>query len=119
MPNAKQHALIGAGVGLAGWFVYCRITQREMKWEEFALAGIGGAVVGLVPDLLEPAIHPNHRSWLHSYACAGLLGYWTKRAWENPALNQLQKAQLTICSLSYLSHLIADGNTAKGLPLLC
>lgn len=119
MPNAKQHAAIGAGVGLGAWFVYCRLTNREMKFWEFALAGSAGAGVALLPDLFEPAIHPNHRSWLHSYACAGLLGYGTKRVWENPALGREQKIQWTICCLSYLSHLVADGHTPKGLPLLC
>src|SRR5436853_182695 len=68
---------------------------------EILLAGSGGAVVGLLPDVFEPAIHPNHRSTLHSYACAGLLSYGTKCLWENPALGRDQKMQWTICCLSY------------------
>ena len=118
MPNAKRHAAIGAAVGVGAWFLYCHFTQRGLDFGEFLLAGAAGAGVGLLPDVFEPALHPNHRGLLHSYTCAGFLGYGTKRVWENPALNSDQKIQWTICSLAYLSHLFADGQTPKGLPLL-
>ena len=82
------------------------------------LAGGACAVVGLLPDVFEPAIHPNHRSILHSYMCAGLLSYGTKWVWENPTLDRDQKMHWSVCVLGYLSHLIADGQTPKGLPLI-
>ena len=119
MPNAKQHAIVGAAVGAGAWYLYCLFTERPLDLGELLLAGGGGAVVGLLPDVFEPATHPNHRSTLHSYACAGLLSYGTKCLWENPAVGGDQKMQWTICCLSYLSHLIADGQTPKGLPLIC
>lgn len=119
MPNAKQHALLGAAVGLGAWYLYCRLTERTLDFGEFLLAGGAGACVGLLPDLLEPAVHPNHRGILHSYASAGLLSYGTKRIWENPEISRDQKMQWTIGSLCYLSHLIADAQTPKGLPLIC
>jgi inner membrane protein len=119
MPNAKEHAIIGAAVGLGAWCLYCRFTERSLNLGDLLLAGCAGAVVGVLPDVFEPAIHPNHRSILHSYACGGLLSYGTKRVWENPTLNQDQKMQWTVCALSYLGHLVADGQTPKGLPLIC
>jgi inner membrane protein len=119
MPNAKQHALVGAVVGVGAWFLYCRFTERVVDFGEFLVAGGAGAGIGLLPDIFEPAIHPNHRGILHSYACAGLLAYGTNRVWENPEVGRDQKMQWTICSLCYLSHLIADGQTPKGLPLIC
>jgi inner membrane protein len=119
MPNAKQHAILGAAVGLGAWYLYCRLTERPLDLGEFLLAGGAGAAFGLLPDLLEPAVNPHHRGLLHSYACAGLLSYGTKRVSENPTLHRDQKIQWTICSLSYLSHLLADGQTPMGLPLLC
>jgi inner membrane protein len=119
MPSAKQHAIVGAAVGVGAWYLYCRLTERPLDLGEFLLAGGACAVVGLLPDVFEPAIHPNHRSILHSYACAGLLGYGTKRVWENTTLSRDQKMQWSVCVLGYLSHLIADGQTAKGLPLIC
>jgi inner membrane protein len=119
MPNAKEHAIIGTAVGLGAWYLYCRYIERPLDLGEFLLAGGVGAVVGLLPDALEPAVNPNHRGLVHSYACAGFLSYCTKRIWEDPALSRDQKMQWTICSLAYLSHLFADGQTPKGLPLIC
>jgi inner membrane protein len=118
MPNAKQHAIVGAAVGVGAWYLYCRFSERPLDLGELLLAGGACALVGLLPDVFEPAIHPNHRSTLHSYACAGLLSYGTKRVWENPILSRDQKMQWSVCVLGYLSHLIADGQTAKGLPLI-
>jgi hypothetical protein len=42
---------------------------------ELLLATGVGMVVGLLPDLLEPALHPNHRQFFHSYAVTALLAH--------------------------------------------
>lgn len=118
MPNSKEHAVIGAAVGIGAWFLYCRWTNRGFDFLEYLLAGGAGATVALLPDVFEPALHPNHRGLLHSYTFAGVLTYATKRVWENPTLSEKQKIQWSIGSLAYLSHLFADGQTPKGLPLI-
>src|SRR5262249_7681570 len=111
MPNMKQHALLGAAIGLGAWYLYRRFTDRPLCMGEFLLVSGSGAIVGILPDVFEPAVHPNHRGLLHSYACAGLLSYGTQRIWKDPTLSRDQKMRWTICSVIYLSPLIADGQT--------
>lgn len=118
MPKLKEHAVIGAAVGIGAWFLYCRWTNRRFDLLEYALAGGAGATVALLPDVFEPALHPNHRGVLHSYTFAGVLTCATKRVWENPALSNDQKIKWSIGSLAYVSHLFADGQTPRGLPLI-
>ena len=60
MPNAKQHAIVGAAVGVGAWYLYCRFSERPLDLGELLLAGGACALVGLLPDVFEPAIHPNH-----------------------------------------------------------
>jgi hypothetical protein len=72
MANGKEHILFSAGLGVAGYALYCACFQREFKIGE-ALLDMGTCVLGsLVPDGLEPALHPCHRSTAHSVGAGAL-----------------------------------------------
>jgi membrane-bound metal-dependent hydrolase YbcI (DUF457 family) len=85
-------------------------------------ASCAGAVAGLAPDLLEPAIHPNHRAFFHSVGVALALGYAGKKTWDGVKKDGSPIEPLTILVLAlasgYGSHLTADFLTPKSLPLL-
>jgi len=68
MPNAKEHIVFAAGIGFAGYALYCACFDRQFKFGE-ALLATGSCVLGsLGPDGFEPALHPCHRSVAHSVA---------------------------------------------------
>ena len=128
MPNAKQHAIIGAAVAgglcLATELLTAYLTKDEsdprsilqrVSWGNVAaFAAVGGAIA-LLPDILEPAVSPHHRQFFHSLAMIGLTGYGIlgehTKQWSPRSRNDA-----TICAAAYLSHLMADGLTPKGLP---
>lgn len=118
MADSKVHALVGAGTSVVVWVLFCKFTRRQIKLGEVCLAAFAGAVAGLAPDLLEPANHPNHRHFFHSLATAAAIAECNRRAWTNPQVSPEKRALLSLGSAAYLSHLILDGITPKGLPLI-
>lgn len=118
MADSKVHALVGAGTSVVGWLLFCRFTGREVKLGEVCLAAGVGAVLGLAPDLLEPAKHPNHRHFFHSLAAAMTIAECNRRARNNPHLSKEHRALLGLCCAAYFSHLALDGGTPKGVPLI-
>jgi len=74
MPNGRTHKVVGAVAG--GGFALARsagqpAAHRAVETAGGALAGIG---LGMLPDIIEPAIHPGHRSVAHGAAPAVALG---------------------------------------------
>lgn len=117
MPNAKQHALIGVGVGLAGYALYCRCSNRQFDLGEAVLA-TGVCVLGsMCPDGLEPAIHSWHRGIGHSVAAGGLSANAAAPLFVGGDAS-FESLLLCFFALGYLSHLAADGCTPRSLPLL-
>lgn len=130
MPNAKTHAAWGAAIGglVAGLVVYGeqrakvnRGEAQEVDWGKvlgWGLVGAGvGAVVGVLPDVLEPATHPGHRALFHSVAfgTVGTMGvrHLLERT-EDPELRKL----ILCAAASYGSHLVLDADTPLGLPVI-
>lgn len=123
MPNFKTHASAGAIAGA----IVSLYEYQQTKWDdpsaEFdflqllinALAGIAGASI---PDKMEPAYHPNHRSTFHSFSAAAL-NVWGMSSTGNieqldPRLTSATKAFL----FGYLSHLALDFSTPNSLPIV-
>jgi len=118
MGTRLEHVLIGALAGLGIYSLY-KWLKKETATLEGALGSVAfGGLVGLVPDVIEPATSPNHRSLFHSVALLFLLGYGNLKAWQSLQLSEDQKLFVSILSAAYGSHLISDSTTKKGLPLL-
>lgn len=116
MASAKQHMLIGAGVAAVGWMFYCKIVERPLNLGEIVLVAGVGMIGGLAPDLFEPAIHPNHRQFFHSYVAAGLLMQANHHVARNANLRAETRAAIHLASLGFVSHLVVDAQTPKALP---
>lgn len=130
MANTKQHAATGGliGLGLGLLFNASKQQQRintnpdyKFDWTEFALCGLGGGAIGTVagvlPDVIEPATNPNHRKLFHSVTAGTIVTYGMVKA-NQSNLTDEAKAMINIVSAGYLSHLVLDSRTPKGLPLL-
>ena len=119
MPNGSVHAALGAATA-------CAITAFDKQEVVHPLVNPitaipAGMVLGRVPDMLEPAINPNHRKFFHSLLMLGLVCYGAKKLydWEpNEDWQKLVRGALLIAGGSYAVHLLADGMTPKSLPVI-
>lgn len=153
MPNATTHEALGAisGAAATSYFVapFVRPHDQENGKPALLMTGlVGGGVGGRVPDLLEPPVHPNHRSFCHSFVvgCAVVGGV----ALTVRALHELRERQtrtrtssglappreddesssgitlknavvagiVVAVLVGIISHLVADSGTPSGLPLI-
>lgn len=120
MPNFKQHLMISAVASGVTYFAMCRYYGRPANFGEFLTCEGAGVFSGAAPDLIEPAINPNHRALGHSVTLgAGLAKIAVDKCdRENSDWRQFSKILVAVIVVCYLAHLIADGLTPKGLPLL-
>ena len=112
--NRRQHAL-GSGLAVAIAF-YCAADGRQesassndARLTAAGVAGGFGALCGSLPDLIEPAVHPNHRQFFHSVMFAAILagGLHHLNRWrpEEPWQRLIRCAGL-IAGVAYLVHLV-------------
>jgi|SRR3972149_955867 len=118
MANKTTHMAIGAIAGLGAYALIKSLTGE--KWTlGGALASVaGGAIVACVPDVLEPALHPNHRGVFHSIVLSGGIAYLNKKIHGSLNVSPELKQACAVVSASYASHLLLDAITPKSLPLV-
>jgi hypothetical protein len=118
--NSEDHLLLGGLIGFGGYVLFKLANKKPLDLIELIFSSMGGAVAGILPDLLEPATNPNHRSFFHSIASLTAIIQGNNAIWDstNQNLTEEQKAAISILSASYCSHLVTDGITKKGLPLI-
>ena len=65
MPGRKEHIVISASTAVAANIVMQLLESEDQKIDptEVLLAGFFGALGGVLPDLIEPAVNPNHRKF--------------------------------------------------------
>ena len=118
MPNGKTHVLVAAGVGIAGYSLYCAFYQRKFDFGE-ALGATGACILGgIAPDGLEPAFCPWHRSLGHSVSVGAVSAGTIARTWNASGTGPGPNFLLLFFALGYLTHLVLDAGTPRGLPLL-
>lgn len=119
MSNGATHRLAAAvAVGAV-------LTHTEYNSNEKTMRPVVGAVLAAgttnLPDLIEPAAHPNHRQFFHSVAFAGILGWGACKVYEwDPELpvDKAIRFVLLIGAAGYLIHLALDACSPKSLPLI-
>jgi membrane-bound metal-dependent hydrolase YbcI (DUF457 family) len=114
--------MIGAATGAAANILKQLIQMeldpsRNFNWAELALFTAGGGLIGLLADGIEPATTPNHRGFFHSVAFGSATLYATHgehtKSWDPEV-----RAALRNSSYCYVSHLVADATTPKGIRLI-
>jgi len=131
MPNFKKHVTVGAAVAGSANLIYqlarlYTLAERpatlwdalaQVKWGQVAAFAAAGGAIAAIPDLLEPAHHPNHRALFHSVGCGSAVAYgaFGKHTDDWP---EDRRHAVRVGALSYLSHLFLDAGTPKRLPLI-
>lgn len=122
MPGFKKHAQTGAVVGV---IINIALQYRDWALEpdrpmvDRVIETLGAAAFGLfggiLPDAIEPATTPNHRAFFHSKTVlgAGVLVAANEADARTPAAR-------IMCAgyAGYISHLVLDAGTPKGLPAI-
>ncbi|MDO9177679.1 MAG: metal-dependent hydrolase [Agitococcus sp.] len=121
MSNARAHAL-GAAVGV-GLMIAVDENKRGVSTSAPLVGGSLASLLGSLPDLIEPALHPNHRQFFHSLTFASLLISGMKSAYEwqpkpHDDAGRMLRALGLIGSGAYLVHLMMDATTPKSIPFL-
>lgn len=117
--NRPAHMVIG-GLTTAVAYAFIKNFLKEQPTPGEALFfAAAGAFVGILPDVIEPATSPRHRGFFHSIALLSVLGYLAYRFfWCKDLTKEKASATLAAFIAAYGSHLILDGCTPAGLPLL-
>jgi len=120
MPNSTVHkqTAVTAAASVAS-ILYIATTKKFNIWNFLVAVFVGcGAGYGtsMMPDRLEPAIHPNHRKWYHSWKfclnltmISGLLWYFFNR-------KIFMRILIVGCLVGYISHVFLDSQTPRGVP---
>ena len=117
--NRPIHQLVAAAA--SGLY----LVNRENEHGDATLKPFAGAAATALftnlPDILEPATSPNHRSFFHSIAFAALIGKCLHDLSQWQPVTDEEKFWRGIGMLAasgYLIHLALDFTTAKSLPLI-
>lgn len=119
MPNAAAHKL---GAGLAVCAATALLDDPEnSSLEKPILAGSFAYHLGTLPDIIEPATSPHHRQFFHSCTCFGLIGFGMYRTYKWETENEWQslaRFALLVAGGAYVTHLLMDSRTPRGLPVI-
>lgn len=112
--------MIGAGISLGVYALYKSHNKEPWTLEGVLISGGLGAITALLPDILEPSSHPNHRGAFHSWGALAILILSNHKILQNDVFSNLsdnEKLALILASVGYGSHLLVDSQTPKGLPI--
>jgi len=117
MSDSETHFWIGAAAGVLACSSYKNIQGQTTTVQEILYSGLLGGLAALVPDVIEPACNPNHRGTFHSMFLSSLMAIVNKQVITNNDVSDEQKRLTVTASAGYLSHLLVDATTRKGLPI--
>jgi len=135
MSSRDTHDLAGAIVGAAVGGLAAKHAGSDNHEILAAVAGgaLGGIFGSRLPDTIEPATHPRHRSTAHSMMVAGggllvaheavpsfLDGWRSGRTFLTPGervLGAFMRGAAIGAPAGYASHLALDATTPAGLPI--
>jgi inner membrane protein len=115
--RVHQFAAFAAGCAMAAHAQ----SQGRQPMLGVLLSGSWCALATKLPDLLEPAEHPNHRQFFHSATFGLFVGKLCYEAYRWIPANDRERIWRELILLgggAYLLHLVLDLGTPKGIPLL-
>lgn len=140
MPDRTTHHVLGVVAGTAAAAFHARTELSDHHLLEVLGGAIGGLVGGQLPDWIEPATSPRHREAAHSVVLLCVLVATRLASAQSTCREHARAADasalqgpgarfqagvwralagfLVGVQAGYVSHLVADGVTPAGLPLL-
>ncbi|MHA1278521.1 MAG: metal-dependent hydrolase [Candidatus Helarchaeota archaeon] len=118
MSKSLAHIIMGSLIATGCYLGYNYFTKKKPSLEGVLGSAALGSFVALFPDIIEPATNPNHRGFFHSVTLGLLLILLTSLTLTSEEIEENIKLLFGVTGSSYLSHLLLDCGTKKGLPLL-
>ena len=118
--NAAAHALHAATVVGGAHAIHDLRQHGQFTPMPLASGGLA-ALLGSLPDWIEPAYNPHHRQFFHSVTFLCGVGYVTYRVyrWQpDTPWQKLMKWLGVVAGGAYMVHLMCDARTPRGLPML-
>ncbi len=134
--NGPQHDILGFGVSAVmdlnaqheTWHLeqrrraMCCLPQERFKPDLLAaaLVGLFGIAGNRIHDALEPAEHPNHRGFFHSWLLFAVIGRETLSHHQRLCTGQTSGTEARLLNgigWGSCSHFASDATTAKSLPI--
>ena len=120
MPSFQSHLMSGAGSG-GTIDIIRKIKEKKPLESSDILIIVGdvclGAIGGVLPDKLEPAIHPMHRKFFQSMLFLGIIMVGVVLLWQIDKIPEWIKWAGTIIAVAFTIHLVFDSFTPAGLPI--
>ncbi|GJQ28800.1 MAG: hypothetical protein HBSAPP03_06840 [Phycisphaerae bacterium] len=146
MPNRREHIGIALIAQLGVELLRKSDLSDDDRFWDVIGAALGATCGGVLPDILEPALSPDHRQFAHGMLPAAAVAWFGKGkhregcdalyAWASAGLrpgehahaadgqNELPRWMRFIVAgffravpTGYVSHLLADATTPRGLPV--
>lgn len=127
MANFKTHRNVGVMVGLIMGlvdFIESCDFEKNIEFNKLikclSIGALGGLIGPIIPDILEPAHHPNHRSLAHGFLTGGLICHYLIKNFNTKIKvgKEIERLFLVSTEVAYISHLILDAGTKKSLPIV-
>lgn len=145
--NGRTHKIVGTAVGGGRALIAARGQSTPNQIVEVLGGALAGSWAGNLPDALEPALHPGHRKAAHSLAvgAAAMIADSSLRRvavscrdWADELRARRLNSDGVLASIllwiaemvlrgvtgachaivpAYLSHLVLDVTTPRGLPV--
>ena len=121
MANFQGHLIGGVVTGGSIDIIRKLKDNKPLEPQEIVILSAEqclGAAGGILPDRLEPAIHPRHRKFFHSILFLGFIAAGLVLLWKNDRIAEWIKWLLTALAMAIIIHLVIDGFTPAGLPIV-
>lgn len=119
MKRTTDHLWLGGVSGFLAEVLLAYLNEEELTLEKIFAAVFGGVIGAGMPDWIEPAVNPHHRSFMHSVTGGGFSVSFLQKLLKNKEIHPLIRSFLRSALVGYLSHLVTDAFSPKSLPLIC
>jgi len=116
--NRPVHQIAGGAAGLGSYLIIKKRLNEKPTPVEAVLCSLLGVFAGTLPDLLEPANSPFHRSTFHSAGIMVALGYGAYRLLKGEDIETVLKIFGLASASGYGSHILLDSMTPAQIPFL-
>jgi membrane-bound metal-dependent hydrolase YbcI (DUF457 family) len=118
MPLTNLHAVVGGLAGASFYAVERTFSDKEIVRDDAIAHFMFGALAGSLPDILEPPLHRRHRRFFHSYFTLGATALALASIDDLKDASRENKLMLKAMLSAYMTHLLLDSTTPKGLPAI-
>lgn len=109
--NRKEHLIFSIALIMGAYLAF-----NTFEWIDFIKYLPILFITSALPDFIEPAVNPHHRAFFHSKRTFKFLGTFGLGISFFAGIFNPNYYYVFFGILGYLSHLIADSLTYRGLP---